>query len=149
VIFVRTFRLASAVIALVLASVGISGCDDSPTAPAHFAPFSQTDIRVGTGTDAVTGKLLTVNYTGWLYSTPATDHKGSVFDSSAGLTTPFQFTLGSGQVIRGWDQGIVGMKVGGLRRLIIPPSLAYGGFRNGPIPENATLLFEIELVEVQ
>lgn len=124
------------------------GCSDSPTAPSNFAAFSQTDLRVGTGGDAVVGRLLTVHYTGWFYGESRPDNKGPVFDSSAG-GDPFTFTLGAGQVIAGWDQGTQGMKVGGLRRLVVPPSLAYGSFRNGPIPPNATLLFEIELLEVQ
>lgn len=92
--------------------------------------------------------MLTVQYTGWFFDASRTDSKGVQFDSSLG-TEPFVFTLGAGQVISGWDQGLVGMRVGGLRRLIIPPSLAYGESRNGSIPPNATLLFEIELTAVQ
>jgi FKBP-type peptidyl-prolyl cis-trans isomerase FkpA len=132
--------------------VGLSafaaGCTDSPTAPSNNAPFSQTDLRVGSGANAASGGVLTVQYTGWLYDASATDQKGAQFDSSAGRTA-LTFTLGVGQVIAGWDQGLVGMKVGGLRRLVIPPSLGYGAVRNGPIPPNATLLFEVELIEVQ
>jgi FKBP-type peptidyl-prolyl cis-trans isomerase FkpA len=90
---------------------------------------------------------VTVNYTGWLYDATKTDNKGPQFDSSVGRT-PFQFTLGTGQVIRGWDQGIPGMKVGGRRRLVIPPSLAYGSTRSGPIPPNATLVFDVEMVSI-
>jgi FKBP-type peptidyl-prolyl cis-trans isomerase FkpA len=91
-----------------------------------------------------------VNYTGWLYETTAADNKGRQFDTSAGRG-PLAFALGTGAVIRGWDQGVVGMRVGGQRRLVIPPSLAYGaqGAGNGLIPPNATLLFDIELVDVQ
>ena len=132
---------------LVLAA-GVAGCSDSPTAPSNYAPFSQTDLTVGTGGDAVSGRVLTVNYTGWFYGESRPDKKGPVFDTSAG-GEPFNFTLGAGQVITGWDQGLQGMKVGGVRRLVIPPSLAYGAFRNGPIPPNATLVFEIELLDVQ
>jgi FKBP-type peptidyl-prolyl cis-trans isomerase len=92
---------------------------------------------------------LTVNYTGWLYDAlKPPDHEGLQFETSQG-TTPFVFILGTGQVIPGWDQGIVGMKVGGTRRLVVPPSLAYGGTRNGPIPPNATLIFEIQLLSAQ
>ena len=123
------------------------GCVDAPASPTTTAPFSQTDLLVGTGSDAMTGTTLTVNYTGWLYDATKTDLKGLQFDSSIGRT-PFQFTLGVGQVIRGWDQGIPGMKAGGQRRLVIPPSLAYGGTRSGPIPPNATLLFDIEVVSI-
>ena len=89
-----------------------------------------------------------MNYTGWLYDASRPDQKGLQFDSSVGRT-PFTFNLGSNQVIDGWDRGVVGMKVGGLRRLVIPPSLAYGGTRNGPIPPNATLVFDIELLDAQ
>jgi len=103
---------------------------------------------VGTGADAVTGKSLTVNYTGWLYNTNRTDNKGAIFDTSVGAD-PFTFLLGVGGVIQGWDQGLTGMRVGGVRRLVIPPSLAYGAARNGVIPPNATLLFEVELLEVE
>lgn len=137
--------LAGAVLAIL--GVLTAGCSDSPTVPSNFAPYSQTDLRVGTGGDAVTGKVLTVQYTGWFFSDARPDDKGPVFDSSAG-GDPFIFTLGVGAVIEGWDRGIAGMRVGGLRRLVIPPSLAYGRFRNNSIPPNATLLFEVELIEV-
>jgi FKBP-type peptidyl-prolyl cis-trans isomerase FkpA len=125
-----------------------AGCGDSPTTPSGSPPFSQTDLRVGSGTDAAAGKVVTVNYTGWLYDGSKTDGKGLQFETSVG-GTPFAFTLGFGQVIGGWEQGLTGMKVGGLRRLVIPPSLAYGAVRYGPIPPDATLVFEIELVDVQ
>lgn len=124
----------------------IAGCADAPTAP-NNAAYAQSDLRVGTGADAVVGRVLTVHYTGWYYNQSAPEGKGVQFDSSVGRT-PFTFTLGAGQVIAGWDQGLQGMKVGGMRRLIVPPSLAYGTFRNGPIPPNATLVFDIELLEV-
>jgi FKBP-type peptidyl-prolyl cis-trans isomerase FkpA len=91
---------------------------------------------------------VSVTYTGWLYDTAQTDGKGRQFDSNAG-GTPFSFTLGTGFVIRGWDQGVVGMRVGGLRRLIIPPDLAYGSSGQGTIPGNATLIFDVELLSVQ
>jgi FKBP-type peptidyl-prolyl cis-trans isomerase len=137
------------VCALTLA-LGACGGSSSPTAPSVSVPFSQTDLRVGTGAEAATGRLTTVNYTGWLYDAAATGNKGTQFDSSISPgRTPFLFTLGAGQVIRGWDQGVVGMRVGGQRRLVIPPSLAYGSSGNGPIPGNATLIFEIELLAVQ
>ena len=133
-------------VALVAAACG-GGDDSPPAAPSVNVPFSQTDIRVGTGAEATSGRRVTVNYTGWLYSTSAAENKGQQFDSSVGRT-PFEFTLGSGQVIRGWDQGVVGMRVGGQRRLIIPPSLGYGSMGSGPIPPNATLVFDIELLNV-
>jgi FKBP-type peptidyl-prolyl cis-trans isomerase FkpA len=129
-------------------SAVIVGCADSSTSPSSSPAFSQTDVRVGTGAAAANGKSLTVNYTGWLYDGSKSDLKGLQFDSSAGRAA-FSFTLGSGQVIGGWDQGLPGMQVGGLRRLVIPPSLAYGTIRTGPIPPNSTLVFEIELLSVQ
>jgi FKBP-type peptidyl-prolyl cis-trans isomerase FkpA len=91
---------------------------------------------------------LNVNYTGWLYNPSGTDGKGSQFDSSIGRA-PFPFTLGAGQVISGWDRGVAGMRVGGQRRLVLPPELAYGSSGNGPIPPNATLVFDIELLDAQ
>ena len=100
---------------------------------------------MGTGTEATAGRRLTVNYAGWLYSASAAENKGRQFDAANG----FPFTLGAGQVIRGWDQGIVGMRVGGVRRLVIPPDLAYGSQGRAPIPPNATLLFDVELTNVQ
>jgi FKBP-type peptidyl-prolyl cis-trans isomerase FkpA len=101
------------------------------------------DTLIGTGTEAKAGNLVTVNYIGTL-----TD--GTKFDSSFDHGQPFQFTLGTGQVIPGWDQGIVGMKVGGIRHLVIPPSLAYGARGVPPaIPPNATLVFDVELLKVQ
>jgi FKBP-type peptidyl-prolyl cis-trans isomerase FkpA len=130
------------------APLATSGCGASPTTPSNNAAYSQTDLRLGTGTLAESGHLMTVNYTGWFYSSAATDHKGPEFDSSTGRA-PFTFTLGGGEVITGWEQGVTGMRVGGIRRLVVPPSLGYGSVRFGPIPPNATLLFEIELVEVQ
>jgi FKBP-type peptidyl-prolyl cis-trans isomerase FkpA len=126
----------------------VSGCNSSSTAPSSTAPFSSVDLTVGSGATAAAGNVLTVNYTGWIYDPSKVDKKGLVFDSSVGKT-PFTFTLGSGSVIPGWDKGLAGMKVGGVRRLVIPPSLAYGAARNNSIPPYATLLFDIELIDVQ
>jgi len=100
------------------------------------------DNAVGTGEEAVVGKVLTVHYAGAF-------EDGTIFESSVPNGDPFQFILGAGQVIPGWDQGLVGMKVGGRRVLVIPPELAYGAEGNGPIPPNATLIFEVELLNVQ
>ena len=129
-------------------AVSACGSSSSPTAPSANVPFSQTDLVVGTGAEAVNGRRLTVNYTGWLYDANAVGNKGAVFDSSAGRG-PFPFTLGVGGVIQGWDRGVAGMRVGGQRQLIIPPSLGYGSSANGPIPGNSTLIFDIELLAVQ
>ncbi len=102
-----------------------------------------TDIVVGTGTEATAGKAVTVNYKGTL-----TD--GTEFDNSYSRNEPFTFNLGGGQVIQGWDQGVAGMKVGGKRKLVIPPELAYGDQSPSPkIPANSTLVFEIELLDVK
>ncbi len=126
--------------------VGCGG-GDGPTAPSVNVPFSATDLRAGTGPEAITGKRLTVHYAGWLYDANQANNKGSLFDTSVN-GQPYSFVLGAGAVIRGWDQGLVGLKVGGIRQLVIPPDLAYGAAGNPPIPPNATLLFEVELLEV-
>lgn len=126
----------------------VSGCYGSPASPAANAPFSQSDLRVGAGVIATNGNVLVVSYTGWLYAPDKPEQKGLQFDSSA-ERGPLTLTLGAGDVIAGWDVGLVGMKVGGLRRLVIPPSLAYGGVRAGPIPPNTSLVFEVELIEVK
>lgn len=107
-------------------------------------------MQVGTGREAQKGKGLSVHYTGWLYDPSQPDLKGRMFDTSKGRG-PFEFVLGGGQVIPGWDQGFDGMKIGGQRRLTIPPHLAYGvdGAGNGIIPPNSTLIFEMELLDVQ
>lgn len=104
------------------------------------------DTQVGSGATAVAGQRVSVHYTGWLYQ----DGKaGSKFDSSKDRGQPFQFALGAGQVIRGWDEGVQGMQVGGTRHLVIPPELGYGARgAGGVIPPNATLLFEVELLAV-
>jgi FKBP-type peptidyl-prolyl cis-trans isomerase FkpA len=144
----RTCVLAGmlAAVSLVAAACG----DSSPTEPTPpRAEYTQTDLRVGTGTEAVTGRRVTVNYAGWLYSPSGQDGKGRLFDTSVGRGA-FSFNLGAGNVISGWDRGVAGMKVGGVRRLVIPPELAYGAAGSPPdIPSNATLVFDIELVEVQ
>jgi FKBP-type peptidyl-prolyl cis-trans isomerase FkpA len=134
---------------LVAAGAAISlavACGSNPAAPS--ASFSTTDLRAGSGAEATTGRSLTVNYTGWLYAANQPDNKGAQFDTSVGRS-PLGFVLGAGSVIPGWDRGIVGMRVGGLRRLIIPPELAYGNQAVGPIPANSTLVFEVELLTVQ
>jgi FKBP-type peptidyl-prolyl cis-trans isomerase FkpA len=146
---VRTMTRNAAVLALLLFAVLLDGCGSSPTSPSASPTFSQTDLRVGTGATAAAGNMLTVNYKGWLYDASRADQKGALFDSSyATGRTSFSVALGSGGVIKGWDQGLVGMRQGGLRRLVIPLSLGYGDTRSGPIPPNATLIFEIELLTV-
>jgi FKBP-type peptidyl-prolyl cis-trans isomerase FkpA len=141
-------RLLLPILALLL--VTACGGDDNsgPTlAPTTSAPYSQTDLVVGNGALAGPGSLVTVAYTGWLHDSTRTDAKGAQFDSN----TAFTFRLGTGAVIRGWDQGVSGMRVGGQRRLVIPPDLAYGN-QSPPgsiIPPNATLVFDITMNNVQ
>jgi FKBP-type peptidyl-prolyl cis-trans isomerase FkpA len=109
---------------------------------ATVTELQKEDSKIGTGDEAVAGKRVTVHYTGWL-----TD--GTKFDSSKDRGQPFTFQLGGGQVIKGWDQGVAGMKVGGIRKLTIPPDLGYGARgAGGVIPPNATLVFEVELLGV-
>ena len=109
-----------------------------------------TDSKVGTGATAAAGQQVSVHYTGWLYDPKATDKHGKKFDSSRDHGEPFSFKLGARQVISGWDQGVAGMKVGGKRTLVIPSELGYGQRgAGGAIPPNATLLFDVELLEVK
>ena len=108
------------------------------------------DHKVGTGAEAKAGMDVTVHYTGWLYDASAKDKHGTKFDSSRDHGSPFTFPLGAGRVIAGWDQGVVGMKVGGARTLLIPASLGYGERgAGGDIPPNASLVFDVELLGVK
>lgn len=105
---------------------------------------------IGKGAKAVPGKTVSVHYTGWLYNPTVPGNKGAKFDSSVDRGKPFEFKLGAGQVIKGWDQGIDGMQEGGKRTLVIPPQLGYGAQgAGGVIPPNATLMFEVELLKVK
>ncbi|MEO8343355.1 MAG: FKBP-type peptidyl-prolyl cis-trans isomerase [Gallionella sp.] len=109
----------------------------------------KTDVKLGTGDVATDGKNVSVHYTGWLYDAAAADHHGKKFDSSRDRNEPFEFPLGAGRVIQGWDQGVAGMKVGGQRTLVIPASMGYGARgAGGAIPPNATLVFDVELLGV-
>jgi len=141
-------------------TLGLAACkrtEPTATAPAATADaaattpapaFQKIDTVVGTGKEAVTGTTAVVNYTGWLYDPAAPAQRGAQFDSSIGRS-PFSFALGGGQVISGWDDGVPGMKVGGKRTLIVPASMGYGADGAGPIPPNATLVFEVELLDVR
>jgi FKBP-type peptidyl-prolyl cis-trans isomerase FkpA len=111
-------------------------------------PLQKTDIVAGKGKTATAGSTVTVHYTGWLYSPKAPRQHGAQFDSSTGGQA-FTFALGAGKVIPGWDQGLVGMKVGGKRTLVVPAALAYGERGAGPIPPNANLIFDVTLLDVK
>ena len=119
-------------------------------ADANSGEFIKTDIKTGTGKEATAGKVVSVHYTGWLFDKSAADNKGKKFDSSRDRPGNFTFPLGAGRVIKGWDQGVQGMKVDGQRTLIIPPSMGYGARGAGNIiAPTATLIFDVELMEVQ
>lgn len=131
------------------AGTGITTTDDEGSAEV-VTELQITDVEQGDGAAANPGQQVVVHYTGWLYEPGEPDNKGAKFDSSVDRDQPFAFPLGAGRVIAGWDTGVAGMQVGGKRVLIIPPDMAYGDRgAGGVIPPNATLLFEVELLEVQ
>ncbi len=126
------------------------GGADVAQGQSNITQLQSTDVTAGTGETASAGQRVSVHYTGWLYDDAAADHKGRKFDSSKDRGEPFSFRLGAGEVIPGWDQGVEGMKVGGARRLTIPPGMAYGSRgAGGVIPPNATLVFDVELLGVK
>lgn len=132
----------------------LSGCErkqaraQPAAATSSVSALKKTDTVQGTGKLAGAESTVTVNYTGWLYVPGAPQQHGDRFDSSVGRE-PFTFTLGAGQVIPGWDQGVKGMRVGGKRTLLVPAALGYGDRGIGPIPPNADLVFDVELLDVQ
>jgi FKBP-type peptidyl-prolyl cis-trans isomerase FkpA len=124
----------------------------APAAPAVQGPQVQTiDSKVGTGKEATLGSTVSVHYTGWFYKPLARNQRGRKFDSSLDRKEPLEFRLGAGQVIKGWEQGVAGMKIGGKRTLIIPSELAYGkrGAGGGSIPPDSDLIFDVELLDVK
>jgi FKBP-type peptidyl-prolyl cis-trans isomerase len=140
-------------VAIALAACLSACCQPSSTTPTASGSSAKevtmpdglkyTDEQVGTGTEAQAGKTVTVHYTGWLLD-------GTKFDSSRDRNQPFSFPLGGGQVIKGWDEGVAGMKIGGKRTLIIPPELGYGARgAGGVIPPDSTLKFDVELLDVK
>ena len=133
-----------------LLSLLAAGCTPpGPPPGGTIAKFEQIDTVPGTGAEAVAGSKVSVHYTGWIYDERADNKHGKTFDSSVERGEPFTFTLGAGQVIRGWDEGVAGMKVGGKRTLLIPAWLGYGSSgAGGVIPPNASLVFEVELLDV-
>jgi hypothetical protein len=129
---------------------GSEGEGQQPMAESGISTLQRNDVKVGTGAEARKGQTVRVHYTGWLYDTNAADHKGLKFDSSRDRNDPIEFRLGAGEVIPGWDEGLPGMKVGGTRVLTIPPAMGYGASgAGGVIPPNATLIFEVELLDVR
>jgi FKBP-type peptidyl-prolyl cis-trans isomerase FkpA len=142
---------ASTVIGTLTACSGEAAGPAPAAAPAAtVSTLESEDLKIGTGAPIAAGQQAVVQYTGWLYEASAADKKGKEFDSSANSGQPFRFVIGGGQVIKGWDQGVAGMKVGGRRRLIIPADLAYGAEgAGGVIPPGATLVFEVSLVGIE
>ncbi len=150
----RPFAWLAAAAGALITATAIAQAPAPPTPatqPVPEAVVLVTDLVKGIGDEALYGMTVIVHYSGWLYDPAAPDFRGRQFDSSRERGQPFSFPLGGGRVIRGWEQGIPGMKIGGLRRLVIPPALAYGGrsIGNDVIPPNSTLLFEIELLAVE
>jgi FKBP-type peptidyl-prolyl cis-trans isomerase FkpA len=147
-------RIGSLRKAGLMALVGlIAACGAKPSAVAPTSGVSSMqsiELKAGSGAAVTAGKIAVVQYTGWLYEASAKDNKGKQFDSSRTGGQPFRFPVGTGQVIKGWDQGVAGMKVGESRRLIIPADLAYGDSgAGGVIPPGATLVFDIDLVGIE
>jgi peptidylprolyl isomerase len=154
-VFPRRFALALP--AFLLVAIGVARAEErvSPTEIQMTATdltttssgLRYTDTTIGTGASPATGQTCVMHYTGWLYENGV---KGKKFDSSVDRGEPFEFPIGTGRVIKGWDEGVAGMKVGGKRTLVIPPSLGYGARgAGGVIPPNATLLFEVELIALK
>jgi FKBP-type peptidyl-prolyl cis-trans isomerase FkpA len=148
----------TALLAVLALTVSLSACqraDDTPPPEEDVATPAVTELQIetlaeGEGEAIQPGQRAVVHYTGWLYDPARDDNKGSQFDSSHPRGAPFDFTVGAGQVIRGWDEGVAGMRVGEVRQLLIPPDMAYGQRgAGGVIPANATLLFEVELLEIR
>jgi FKBP-type peptidyl-prolyl cis-trans isomerase len=144
----RAWIAVVGVLAVGVLPFAAAGCGNSPSEPSDYSAYSQTDLVFGSGASAETGKTLTVGYTGWFYDSTAADKKGVQFTTST-MSGPAVFISGSNTVIEGWERGVIGMKEGGTRRLVIPPSLAYGPNRYAAIPANATLVFDIELIKVE
>ena len=141
----RTLRAALAALLVTLAG-GAAACGDNPLDPSNFN-VQVSDLVVGTGTEARIGRGVTVHYTLWLHDAGQPEGKGQQIQTTVG-GQPFSALLGYGYVISGWEVGLPGMKVGGVRRLVVPPEEAYGGIGQGAIPPNATLVFEVELLGV-
>jgi len=132
------------------ANAGKTTAKEATAMTEKITELKKIDTQVGTGREAEPGFNVTVHYTGWLYDAAAKDGKGKKFDSSLDRNEPFNFFLGGGQVIQGWDEGFAGMKIGGKRTLIIPSEMGYGARgAGGVIPPNADLIFDVELLAVK
>jgi FKBP-type peptidyl-prolyl cis-trans isomerase FkpA len=142
-------RLPRLFAALSLVLLGACGGKPASAPASPVSSLEVVELQPGSGPPIAAGKQAVVQYTGWLYEASAADKKGRQFDSSLSSGQPFRFVVGSGQVIKGWDQGVLGMKVGGRRRLTVPPDLAYGDGGAGPIPPGATLIFEVDLIGIE
>ncbi len=144
---VHPFRFA----AVLLSGLLLAACaDPGPPPGGSIAELQRIDLKEGTGLVASAGDEISVHYTGWLYDEDAPNQRGEQFDSSRERGEPITFLLGAGRVIRGWDEGVAGMRVGGQRVLLIPSNLGYGRKgAGGVIPPNASLVFEVELVDVK
>lgn len=144
-------RLLSYCLIGVSLGLSLAACNRTQAPAAASAPaipLQKIDTVTGTGAEAVAGATVVVNYTGWIYEPNSPQQHGAQFDSSIGRS-PFNFKLGAGQVIPGWDEGVQGMKVGGKRTLVVPAAMGYGSSGMGPIPPNANLIFDVELLEVR
>jgi len=154
---IATMKLLNILIASVLlTTLNACNAESNPSTQektamtANITELQKIDTQVGTGREAEPGFNVTVHYTGWLYDAAAEGKKGKKFDSSVDRKEPFNFFLGGGQVIQGWDEGFAGMKIGGKRTLVIPPEMGYGARgAGGVIPPNATLVFDVELLDVK
>ena len=145
-----TFALALLLSACKPSSPPESSAPPVAQTPAAPVAFATKDVVEGNGEPIKSGQTAVVHYTGWLYDPAAPDHHGQQFDSSRTHGAPFRFPVGGGRVIKGWDDGVVGMKVGGRRELIIPPDMGYGEQgAGGVIPPNATLTFDVELLGIE
>ncbi len=141
-------RLSSYLLAP-LALLALAGCTPpGPPPGGSIAQFEKIDTQPGTGAEATPGSKVTVHYTGWIYDERVADKHGDKFDSSVDRGEPFTFNLGAGQVIKGWDEGFAGMKVGGKRTLMIPAEYGYGDRGAGPIRPGSSLVFDVELLDV-
>jgi len=140
-----------ALVSILLSALLIAGCNKAPPyTGGGVTELQAIDVRVGDGTVAKAGDEVSVHYTGWLYEQSAGDKRGETFDSSLDRGQPFVFMLGAGRVIRGWDEGVAGMRVGGKRELHIPADMGYGAKGAGRvIPPGASLVFEVELLDVR